>query len=571
MLSVIDQAAATTGGLSVTGQLLLGGTARLTDTGILTVGASAAATIGPDARLSAAAVTQTGGAMTLEGTLAVTAGFTATGSIALAGGTLSAAGIILNAGATLAGYGILAPTTSIALNGGLIDATGGLLTLGNDVSNAGSIEIGASASLDAVHAVTGGAVAFTGTGAELIINDLGVFTAAVTSFTGHDVIDLIGIAPAQVSTLNGSITAADSLNNRIGGFALTTAASQPAITIVSDGHGGSLVTLGDEMPCFARGTRLLTPTGYRPVEALKPGDAVITAAGGRAAICWIGSRTLDFGRPHTGAAAPVLFGVNSLGPGRPSRPVRLSPLHAVAIAGVLVPAGHLVNGATILRETTRAAVTYYHVELARHDVVLADGLPCETYLDTGNRGALYRELGRRARPGPPCAERVTAGPRLAAIRRQAHEIALAAGYTLTYRPVLRALAAGHTATPEIRMRAGRRVAQLALPAAARSVTLLSRSLSPAETDPESEDRRQLALCLASASLAGAKETPELGDGWLPRGDGDGGIWMGAAAKLLLPRPAGSGRPASTLTLTLAAVVQSWQSPPPKGLDTRRCA
>ena len=31
-------------------------------------------------------------------------------------------------------------------------------------------------------------------------------------------------------------------------------------------------------------------------------------------------------------------------------------------------------------------VTYYHHELARHGVVLAEGLPCESYLDTGNRG-----------------------------------------------------------------------------------------------------------------------------------------------------------------------------------------
>jgi hypothetical protein len=32
-------------------------------------------------------------------------------------------------------------------------------------------------------------------------------------------------------------------------------------------------------------------------------------------------------------------------------------------------------------------VTYYHVELPRHDVVLAEGLPAETYLETGARCA----------------------------------------------------------------------------------------------------------------------------------------------------------------------------------------
>jgi hypothetical protein len=32
-------------------------------------------------------------------------------------------------------------------------------------------------------------------------------------------------------------------------------------------------------------------------------------------------------------------------------------------------------------------LTYHHVELAAHDVILAEGLPCESYLDTGNRAA----------------------------------------------------------------------------------------------------------------------------------------------------------------------------------------
>jgi hypothetical protein len=30
-------------------------------------------------------------------------------------------------------------------------------------------------------------------------------------------------------------------------------------------------------------------------------------------------------------------------------------------------------------------VTYFHVELEKHDVVWAEGLPTETYLDTGDR------------------------------------------------------------------------------------------------------------------------------------------------------------------------------------------
>jgi hypothetical protein len=63
----------------------------------------------------------------------------------------------------------------------------------------------------------------------------------------------------------------------------------------------------------------------------------------------------------------------------------------VFVDGVLIPIRYLVNGRTIAQEKVDA-VTYYHVELPRHDVVLADGLPCESYLDTGNRGA-FAEAG----------------------------------------------------------------------------------------------------------------------------------------------------------------------------------
>jgi hypothetical protein len=38
-------------------------------------------------------------------------------------------------------------------------------------------------------------------------------------------------------------------------------------------------------------------------------------------------------------------------------------------------------------ETAGAAVDYYHVELDAHDIMLAEGLPAESYLNTGNRGA----------------------------------------------------------------------------------------------------------------------------------------------------------------------------------------
>jgi len=147
----------------------------------------------------------------------------------------------------------------------------------------------------------------------------------------------------------------------------------------SDGKGGALITPGGEMAGFVRGTRLLTPNGYVPVEAFKPGDPIITRLGIRRAVRWIGRRSIELGMQARQEMRPVLVLPGAMGPGTPSRAIRLSPAQAVSIDDVLVPVMHLVNGATILREQ-RASVTYFHIELDRHDMLISDGLPVESYV-----------------------------------------------------------------------------------------------------------------------------------------------------------------------------------------------
>jgi hypothetical protein len=546
-----DQVTASAGTLALSGALSLGGTAILEVAGGATMTGAAALTISPDATFSAGSFGVAGGKLTDSGILDLGSLTTGGGLISLTGGTLATGGLTLGPGSTLNGFGLISATGTI-LNQGLLAAANGTLILDANLSNAGTIHIGGAATLETVLAISGGAIDFTGTSGELIIDDNSGFNIVVNGMTAHDGIDLVGVAPSLVSLQNGRISWRDTLGNTIGGFSLGVIGGQPAVSIVSDNAGGALITLGDEIPCFARGTRLLTPNGYRPIESLSPGDALITQGGDRRPLRWIGHRTLDlFGR-NARAGAPVLIMPHAFGPNRPLRALRLSPLHAVFIDGVLVPSIHLVNGATIRREAGRAAVTYYHLELDRHDAVLAEGLACETYLCTGNRGGLYHEAGRRTPATRPLARRVTTGPALAAIRRRLHDIALAAGFTLTYHPVLRAVANDITTMPDMTMVAGRRIARFALPAATSQLTLLSTTACPADTDPDSEDRRDLALCLRKARAGRAPA--RLGRGWLPRGSGDAGDWMGGSAELLLP-PA-----TDELTLSFAAVIRSWRPP-----------
>jgi len=137
--------------------------------------------------------------------------------------------------------------------------------------------------------------------------------------------------------------------------------------------------------CFVTGTRLQTEHGAVPVEALQLGDRLRTAAGALQPIIWIGRRTFDLTRHiDPDAVRPVRIAPHAFGPGLPTRHLLLSPDHAVFIDTVLIPARHLVNG-TSITVSALEHFTYWHVELAQHDVILAENLPVESYLECGHR------------------------------------------------------------------------------------------------------------------------------------------------------------------------------------------
>ena len=146
--------------------------------------------------------------------------------------------------------------------------------------------------------------------------------------------------------------------------------------------------LNDAVTCFAEGTRIATARGEVPVEALRAGDLVVTAHGDAPLqpLVWVGRTRVDLSRQRDRTkAAPVLIRAGALADGVPFRDLRVSPEHAVFLDGRLVPARLLVNGATIVQEVWRREVTYLHIELERHGLVVSDGAVTETYFDDGNR------------------------------------------------------------------------------------------------------------------------------------------------------------------------------------------
>lgn len=169
--------------------------------------------------------------------------------------------------------------------------------------------------------------------------------------------------------------------------------------------------------CFVTGTRIQTAQGAIPVESLRIGDRVRTAAGGLEPIRWIGRRRLDL-RRHSDpdAVRPIRIAAHAFGPAIPARPLLLSPDHAVFSDGVLIPARHLVNGRSVTVSELEH-FTYWHVELEHHDVILAEGLPVETYLECGHRADFEGDvMTLHPRFGTPCAPIVSQGAVLEAVR-----------------------------------------------------------------------------------------------------------------------------------------------------------
>jgi hypothetical protein len=103
-------------------------------------------------------------------------------------------------------------------------------------------------------------------------------------------------------------------------------------------------------------------------------------------IKWIGHTYIDLSRQaHPEDAAPIRIRQGAIAENQPIRDLLVSPEHCMIIDGLCVPAKNLVNGGSIVSERGSAPFKYYHIELERHGILLAENTPAESYLDTGNR------------------------------------------------------------------------------------------------------------------------------------------------------------------------------------------
>ncbi|MEJ0020099.1 MAG: Hint domain-containing protein [Acetobacteraceae bacterium] len=390
--------------LKIAGDLNIG----ITGVGVLTLGADTELTIGKNLNIGAQGVLNSFGGVIDPERLTVQSG----GQFSVLKTTTTEYTVgVFNSGTVSVANGAFTLITPMITSNGA-DETGVL-----SIKNKGTLVVNAG-TVDPTQSVF-----FSDKTGVLSIGTLAGFNATIENFiTGDDIIvQGTSIASVSFDSETHLLTLFDGGSATIG--ALQFGEFVNGKNLVPDGAGG----IGTA-PCFLAGTRIATERGEVAVEDLRVGERVQVVLGGQQSepVVWLGHRTVDCTRhPEPHKVWPVRVAAGAFGPGRPCRDLWLSPDHAVYIGDVLIPVKCLINGGSIA-QVAKDEVTYYHVELPRHAVLLAEGLAAESYLDVGDRSnfangegavALYPDFASRAWEAAGCAPLVVTGPALQAARR----------------------------------------------------------------------------------------------------------------------------------------------------------
>ena len=274
--------------------------------------------------------------------------------------------------------------------GATLAATGSLQVSGNP-SGPGLLNIGDHATVSFVRgAARSLSVGFLGQAGTLEIVDSGDFVSTIKGLRSGDVFDFTAIA--HTGTMTVTVNASSQLVLVDGGTTLASLQLDPlqsfadaTFTTASDGSQGTTIT-EVQVSCFYEGTLITTARGERPVETLHAGDLVRTADGRLEPIVWVGRQTVVAADNDPLRLMPIWISPGAIAGKAPVRPLLLSPDHAVAFDGILIQASALVNGTTIIRcRDVPETFTYFHIELASHELIMAEGLTVESFVDNLDR------------------------------------------------------------------------------------------------------------------------------------------------------------------------------------------
>jgi hypothetical protein len=143
----------------------------------------------------------------------------------------------------------------------------------------------------------------------------------------------------------------------------------------------------DAVPCFFGSARVLTPGGYRRLDSVAAGDAVLTPDGSRAAIQYVRTYTIDAGP----ATNPYVIPAGTYGA---KRRLLISPDHKVCLAdGCRVAARDL----GLDQEERDGVLRYFNLELEGGADMIIDGVAVESLQYTHRERMTVQELSAMLR------------------------------------------------------------------------------------------------------------------------------------------------------------------------------
>ncbi|MGR3291479.1 MAG: Hint domain-containing protein [Paracoccaceae bacterium] len=144
----------------------------------------------------------------------------------------------------------------------------------------------------------------------------------------------------------------------------------------------------DAFSSFAQGTLIQTEQGYVAIEDMKPGTMIATAEGGLQPLMWIGSMTLFPQSLALGVPSSRLYRITEGGYGHdPSAPdlmlgsaARILPgSMAIGSTSALMSLDRLADGNTVIGINPVSPVRIFHLGLANHQLIRANGVLVESY------------------------------------------------------------------------------------------------------------------------------------------------------------------------------------------------
>jgi len=147
------------------------------------------------------------------------------------------------------------------------------------------------------------------------------------------------------------------------------------------------INLPTDIPCYLKGTQILTDTGYVPIELIQEGDKIVTFADidsenvvtlrEPSLQSCVSLRVHTISNPSV-KNRPIFFKAGSLGDNLPDRDLYVSRNHGVYFTNHLREARFLANGETILPDLECRKLEYYHIELESHVCIKANGVLAES-------------------------------------------------------------------------------------------------------------------------------------------------------------------------------------------------